>query len=203
MLKYYIQGLILGLTYVAPIGMQNLYVINSALTSSVYKAIQTALITVFFDVSLAIICFFGVGAILEKSYFLKQVILLVGAIIVIYIGISLIRNTPSSLEKVNSEKSFVRIAVSCFVVTWLNPQAIIDGSLLLGSFRLTLPIEASKFFIFGVCSASFIWFNGLAFVVNLFKKNFSLKLVTIINKVCGVIIIYYGLKLGYSFFKLI
>ena len=29
---FYIQGLTLGLAYVAPIGMQNLFVINSALT---------------------------------------------------------------------------------------------------------------------------------------------------------------------------
>ena len=30
---YYLQGLTMGLAYVAPIGVQNLFVINSALTN--------------------------------------------------------------------------------------------------------------------------------------------------------------------------
>ena len=32
MLSIYLQGLFLGLAYVAPIGMQNLFVINSAMS---------------------------------------------------------------------------------------------------------------------------------------------------------------------------
>ena len=35
---FYIQGLTLGLAYVAPIGMQNLFVINSALTQPRWRA---------------------------------------------------------------------------------------------------------------------------------------------------------------------
>lgn len=28
--------------------------------------------------------------------------------------------------------ALVKVAADCFVVTWLNPQAIVDGTLLLG-----------------------------------------------------------------------
>ena len=57
----YLQGLAIGLAYVAPIGMQNLFVINSALTQPRRRALLTALIVVFFDVTLALACFFGIG----------------------------------------------------------------------------------------------------------------------------------------------
>ena len=45
----YFQGLTLGLAYVAPIGMQNLFVINSALTQSRLRALITAFIVIFFE----------------------------------------------------------------------------------------------------------------------------------------------------------
>ena len=62
---YFLQGLTMGLAYVAPIGLQNLFVINSALTHSRHRALLTALIVIFFDVTLALACFFGIGAVME------------------------------------------------------------------------------------------------------------------------------------------
>ena len=61
----YLQGLTIGLAYVAPIGMQNLFVINSALTQPRRRALLTALIVIAFDISLALACFFGIGALVE------------------------------------------------------------------------------------------------------------------------------------------
>jgi len=191
----------LGFTYVAPIGVQNLYVINSAISNKRIMALRTALVTVFFDISLAITCYYGVGSILNKSEILKELILMLGAVVVIYIGIQLIKDIPNSFKKVDSDKNFFTLIAACFTVTWLNPQAIIDGSLLLGGFKASLPDLGSKFFILGVCSASFLWFTCLSLIINHFKKNFSVKLVGIINKICGVVIIYYGLKLGINFIK--
>ena len=62
----YLQGLTIGLAYVAPIGMQNLFVINSALTQPRRRALLTALIVIAFDISLALACFFGIGALVER-----------------------------------------------------------------------------------------------------------------------------------------
>ncbi|MCD2348787.1 LysE/ArgO family amino acid transporter [Clostridium guangxiense] len=201
MIKYYIEGLILGFTYVAPIGVQNLYVINSAICNKRIMALRTALVTVFFDISLAITCYYGVGIVLSKSQILKDIILLCGAIIVIYIGVRLIMEVPNSFGEVNSDKNFLKLVTACFTVTWLNPQAIIDGSLMLGGFKASLSFSTSKLFILGVCTASFLWFTSLSLIVNYFKKNFSVRLVGIINKICGVVITYYGLKLAVSFIK--
>ena len=80
----YLTGLGIGLAYVAPIGMQNLFVINSALTQPRHKALLTALIVVFFDVTLALACFFGIGALMEHFTWLQMVILLVGGAILIW-----------------------------------------------------------------------------------------------------------------------
>ncbi|MDR1378327.1 MAG: hypothetical protein LBJ36_04680 [Synergistaceae bacterium] len=42
------------------------------------------------------------------------------------------------------------------VVTWLNPQAIIDGTMLLGAFRATLPSDKGWHFTIGVMFASLL-----------------------------------------------
>lgn len=203
MFKFLLQGFMLGIAYVAPIGMQNLYVINTAISKSRLRAYQVALITIFFDISLALACFFGMGALMERSELLKAAILCIGSIAVVYIGIQLIRSRPDVGSKVDVNKSLIQVIIACFMVTWINPQALIDGSLLLGGFRASLPADASGLFILGVCLASFSWFTGLTTVVSVFKSSFSEKIIRGINIVCGSIIVYYGAKLAYNFIQLI
>ena len=64
---FFFQGLTMGLAYVAPIGMQNLFVIHSALSHSLRRAVVTALIVLFFDISLSLSCFYGIGSLAGSS----------------------------------------------------------------------------------------------------------------------------------------
>ncbi|MEN8905084.1 MAG: LysE family transporter [Clostridiales bacterium] len=201
-MSFLLHGFLLGLAYVVPIGTQNLYIINTATSSSKLNTYKVALITIIFDILLAISCFLGVGILIDKFPILKGVVLLLGCILVIYIGFSLLRSNTNIETKTNSDISLKKIIGTCFAVTWLNPQAIIDGSLLLGGFKASLPKEYSIHFITGVCLASFIWFISLASIV--FKvSDFANKKIKWINLICGSIIIFYGLKLGYSFISMI
>ncbi len=190
----------LGIAYVAPIGMQNIYVINNAVANTKLKAYTVALITIFFDISLALACFYGMGIIMERFTVLRLIILFVGSIAVTYIGISLMRSSASAEANVDLNKSFMQIALSCLLVTWANPQALIDGSLLFGGFRATLEPQASKLFITGVCLASASWFLGITTIASTFKNAINAKVIKIINIVCGAILIFYGLKLAINFF---
>lgn len=88
----YLRGLMMGLAYVAPIGTQNLFVINTAVTQPKKKAFLTALIITFFDISLSLACFFGVGALMEALPWLRKGVLAIGSLIVIFMGIGLIRS---------------------------------------------------------------------------------------------------------------
>lgn len=200
---YYLQGLTMGLAYVAPIGVQNMFVINSALTYRRRRALLTALIVIFFDVTLALGCFFGVGAIMQRLAWLQLVILLVGSLIVIYIGVGLLRSKPGELERSRTEMSIKKTISSACVVTWFNPQAIIDGTMLFGAFHVSLPPSQSTPFIMGVASASCLWFTGITLLISLFSKHFNVKVLRIINIVCGCIIVFYGVKLLWTFVNMV
>lgn len=202
-MNIFLQGLTMGLAYVAPIGMQNLFVINSALTNKRKRALLTALIVIFFDITLSLACFFGIGTIMQKFKWLQMVILCVGSLIVIYIGISLLRAKTQDLEKDQPTMSIKKTISSACVVTWFNPQAIINGTMMLGAFHVTLAAGQETPFITGVACASFSWFIGLTFLISLISSKFNAKVMRWINIVCGVIIIGYGIKLFVSFVQML
>lgn len=195
-MRIYLQGLTMGLAYVAPIGLQNLFVINSALAQRRSRVYLTALIVILWDVSLGVSCFLGAGALMQALPWLQKVILGIGSLIVIWIGIGLLRSTASLEGGRDVNVPIWKLISSAFVVTWINPQALIDGTMMLGAFRASLP------FICGFGSASALWFLTLSTVVSLLGSRFNEKILNVINKVCGGVIIFYGAKLLWSFVQL-
>jgi L-lysine exporter family protein LysE/ArgO len=195
-----LQGFLVGLAYVAPIGMQNAYVINASAKCSKSKALQIALITIFFDISLALACFFGVGLLLSHFGFLKQIFMALGSIAVVYIGISLVRSTSAGVADTEVNPSIIATAITVFTVTWLNPQAIIDGTMLLSGFRASLIPHEAYWFISGVAISSAAWFLTLSTLVNRMRHLMTPKLLTNINRVCGLVIIFFGVKIALQLF---
>ena len=221
---FYLQGLTVGLAYIAPIGMQNLFVINSALTRTRRNALITAVIVIAFDMALSLSCFFGVGALMQAHPMLQTVVLGAGGLVVMKIGLGLV--FPRKRKVVESEpvsgmtQSSVAagsdgsgnrpakhlgvrglldtIGTAC-AVTWFNPQAIIDGTLMLGAFSATLSAQQSTLFITGVETASVLWFLTITLVVNAFAHKFSPKIITVLNRACGGVITLYGVKLLVDF----
>ena len=199
MIEYFLQGLTMGLAYVAPIGLQNLFVINSALTYTRQRALLTALIVIFFDVALSLACFFGIGTIMQRYDWLKPVILLFGSLIVIYIGVGLLRAKAQDLDEATVPDSVAQTITTACVVTWFNPQAIIDGTMMLGAFHVTLPEAQSLTFIAGVVTASCLWFTGLTLLVSVFRDRLDAVFLRRVNIVCGGVIVFYGVKLLLGF----
>lgn len=201
-MDFYIQGLTLGLAYVAPIGMQNLFVINSALTQPRWRALLTALIVIFFDVTLALACFFGIGLVMQKYPPVQLGILLLGGLVVVYIGISLLKSSVRQIGGAQQMPLGKTVWQAC-VVTWFNAQAVIDGTMLLGAFKATMNHAQSLHFLFGVISASCLWFISLALIVSLAGSLITPRTLNLINKICGTVIIIYDIKLFWHFAEMV
>ena len=201
-MDFYLQGLALGLAYVAPIGMQNLFVINSALTQTRLRALVTALIVIFFDVTLALACFFGIGLVMQKSPPVQLGILLLGGLVVVYIGVSLLKSSVRQIGGAQQMPLGKTVWAAC-VVTWFNAQAVIDGTMLLGAFKASMTEAQSLHFLFGVLSASCLWFVTLAMVVSLAGSLVTPRVLGVINKICGAVIAVYGLRLLWHFAEII
>lgn len=202
-MPYFLQGLVMGVAYVAPIGLQNIFVINSALTQPRRRSLLTAYIVIFFDVSLAFACFFGIGTLMQHSKWLQLVILFIGSLIVLFIGLGLLRSQPDAVKRSEPVSSLRKTVSTACVVTWFNPQAIIDGTMMLGAFHVTLSSAQSTPFILGVAAASCLWFTGVTLLISLFQNHFRPNHLRMINIVCGAIMLLYGMKLFLSFLSLV
>ncbi|BAP85814.1 amino acid transporter [Paucilactobacillus hokkaidonensis JCM 18461] len=203
MLTTWFQGLLFGIAYIAPIGLQNLFMINTALAQPRKRALRVALIVTFFDISLAVACFYGIGKLLELYPWLELIVLAIGSIIVMYIGITLLLSHGQSADqsKKDNRFSYKSAVLSAFSVAWLNPQALLDGTMLLGAFRISLATNVQNYFILGVAVASFIWFISLTTIVSVLKDRFQPRFLVLLNRICGVIIIIYGIKLLITFIQ--
>lgn len=200
---YFLKGFTLGIAYVAPIGVQNLFAINTSLTQSKKRAYITAFIIMFFDITLSVACFLGAGAIMSTSKWLELTVMGIGSLVVIYIGFSIIRSKTKLDSSTDVDIPIIaKVFTTAGIVTWFNPQALIDGTLLLGASKATIPQGLGYVFILGVCIASTLWWLGLTTVVTLFKSKITPKIFNFINIVCGAFIIFYGGSLFYDFIKL-
>ncbi|MBQ0836498.1 LysE family transporter [Lactiplantibacillus pentosus] len=198
-MQVFLQGLLFGIVYIAPIGMQNLFVVSTAIEQPLQRALRVALIVIAFDTSLSLACFYGIGKLLQTTPWLELAVLFVGSLLVFYIGWQLLRQPEAAMDTLDSDFSYKAAILTAFSVAWLNPQSLIDGSVLLAAFRVSIPAALTHFFIAGVIIASVIWFIGLTSLISKFKHLMRPRVLLWINRVCGLIIILYGIKLLANF----
>jgi L-lysine exporter family protein LysE/ArgO len=200
-MTHFFNGLLLGFAFTMPIGTQNIFVIRNSIHSNFKRALLTALVVSLMDITLAGGCFLGLGSILKDFEVLKFSIQFVGSLYILKIAVDLFKASAQEIETPFSRQNITQIIKSSFIITWLNPHAIIDGTILLGSIRTSLPTEAETEFIIGLFSASFLWFITLSSCLSYFKNLFSVKAMTILNKTCSFVLIYFGVKLLINVFK--
>lgn len=126
----------------------------------------------------------------------------IGSLIVIFMGIGLIRSKSGLAGDADTGIPLLKTAAIAFTVTWINPQALIDGTMLLGAASATLTAGEKLPFVIGFTSASVIWFFGVTTAISLFSGKITDKLLRIINIICGAVMVFYGLRLVYSFIQL-
>lgn len=194
---YFLQGLLVGLVTFAPIGMQNLFIINTALVQPLPRIILTITIIGLFDMTLSTAAFYGIGALLETWPIFNLMILIAGGLLVAYIGYKTFTTEPT-LKKVNTNIPIKNILLMAFLVTWGNPQAIIDASMMLGAFRANIPSESIYHFFFGFLAMTPIWFGFLSGIIYLLAKKIKISHLVWINRACGSVLIIYGIKLVYD-----
>lgn len=192
----FLRGAAVGLAYLAPIGFQNLFVIHSALTHPRCKAMLVAAIVIFFDVTLALASFLGAGLVLEALPGIRKAVLLIGGHVLMLMGFKLVKAKVAERGEENSAKSSLwKSAVAAFVVSWMNPQAIIDATILLGAARASVPPGTDWVFMGGMAMASCLWFTCLTLIVSLLGDRFTPRVLRWVNIICGVGLFIYGVSL--------
>ena len=192
----YLRGILIGFAFVAPIGMQNIYMFNNALSNKMSKALLYNFLVWFCDALFSFAAFYGIGALISANEIVKIIVMLIGGALTSYIGFNIIRSAKQTAIGSDRKKQTLKQALmTALIVSWGNPQAMIDGTMMLGASRATLTFEQSILFITGVITASFIWDHGITIGFNLLRDKLPKKFLLAINLISGIIVAVYGLYL--------
>lgn len=193
---HYLQGLLFGFAFVAPIGMQNIYIFNNGLAYSLRRGLLYSLCVWGPDTLFCLTIFNGMGTLLTLNQGLKLLVMILGGSLTVYIGWGIAKTAKVTFSQTELPPRTIWQALGAgFVVSWANPQAIIDGTLMLGAIRGTLTPGQSWEFFGGVITASLIWMLGMTVVFNLLKHRVPDKFLRAINLLSGLIVLGYGVVL--------
>ncbi len=192
----YLRGILIGFAFVAPIGMQNIYMFNNALSNKMSKALLYNFLVWFCDALFSFAAFYGIGALISANEIVKIIVMIIGGALTSYIGFNIIRSAKqTAIGSDRKKQTLKQTLMTALIVSWGNPQAMIDGTMMLGASRATLTFEQSILFITGVVTASFIWDHGITIGFNLLRDKLPKKFLLAINLISGIIVAVYGLYL--------
>lgn len=192
----YLRGILVGFAFVAPIGMQNIYMFNNALSNKMSKALLYNFLVWFCDALFSFAAFYGIGALISANEIVKIIVMIIGGALTSYIGFNIIRSAKqTAIGSDRTKQTLKQALMTALIVSWGNPQAMIDGTMMLGASRATLTFEQSILFITGVITASFIWDHGITIGFNLLRDKLPKKFLLAINLISGIIVAVYGLYL--------
>ena len=71
----YLRGILVGFAFVAPIGMQNIYMFNNALSNKMSKALLYNFLVWFCDALFSFAAFYGIGALISANEIVKIIVM--------------------------------------------------------------------------------------------------------------------------------
>ncbi|WP_343031777.1 LysE/ArgO family amino acid transporter [Secundilactobacillus folii] len=199
-----LKGMLISFALVSSIGMQNLFIFNSAMSNRLRRAFLIAVFVWLADATLTAIAFLGMGALVSHYLWLRLGIMLIGGLIVVWMGFGILRSASQiELGKNDSQMPLKEAFASAWIVAFANPQAIIDTSVTLGALRGTLTNAQALPFLFGIVSATAIWFLVITLIVGALKNRLPRRVLMWVNIISGIVVMSYGVILIFNALKLI
>ena len=144
------------------IGPQNAFMLRQAVRKE--QAWLVASIMLSGDIIMVSLGGFGIGQFLEGLPWVKLALTVLGCLYILNFGVGVFRQMlhPKSLDMATKGRS--DIVTSALAVTFLNPHAIFDTVVLVGTLTLQFQGMDKIAFMLGAVMGSTLWFYGLAWL---------------------------------------
>lgn len=158
-----IKGLLLMMSVIVAIGPQNAFILRQAVRRE--HAWMVAAIMLSGDIIMVSLGEFGIGQLLEGLPWIKLSLTLLGAAYIFNFGFGVFRQIrqPKTLTA-DASSTRNNILVGALAVTFLNPHAIFDTVILVGTLALQFRGNDKTAFMLGAMMGSTLWFFGVAWV---------------------------------------
>ncbi len=193
-LKYIIDGIIIGFSASVPLGPIGVLCIQRTLNKGRLAGFFSGLGAAFSDTIYAVIAGFSLSFIvsfIEKQLLFIQIF---GAAILIFLGVRIFYSNPAKqLRKQKQGKgNLFQDFVSTFLITISNPLAIFLFLAFFAGFGVVKKGDNylnHLLLITGVMSGASLWWFILTSVVNLFRSKINLRRLWWLNKIAGATIV--------------
>ena len=205
-----IKGFAIGICASAPVGPIAIMVIQKSLSKGHYAGFITGLGSCVVDTIFSIIAIFALAAAEQLINQHRELILLVGGLVVTILGWSMSTSDPFRKLKAR-EESRSSISVTDFLqavaMGLSNPGAIFVIFALFAFFGIG-PLDRTDWRVAPIIlsvslGAAFYWFV-VTWLLSHFRKRFKLRTILWINRITGAVIIMIGLVLmGEGLFRVL
>jgi L-lysine exporter family protein LysE/ArgO len=170
MVSAFFTGFFLGLSLIVAIGSQNAFVLRQGILRQ--HIFITALFCSISDALLIILGVAGISYLLND--FINQYSNMIFGIAALWLAIYGVLRFKSAFQPSstiidsNQESSSLMSTITIIsIFTFANPHVYLDTIILIGSISQQFIGFNRIYFAFGACSASFVWFFGIAYTAKL------------------------------------
>jgi len=165
-----LSGFLASLSLIIAIGAQNAFVIKQGLLRS-----HVTLVVIFCSVADAFFIVLGIGGLgtlVQSQPRILEYIRWFGVAYLMWFGIKSVRaalSTQTMTVEKTDEKSAVKVLLSLFTFTFLNPHVYLDTVILLGSIANQFSSHR-WYFALGASMASVLWFTTIGYGARVASK---------------------------------
>lgn len=191
MLVAFLQGVILAIGLILPLGVQNVFIFNQGASQPSYRSVLPVLFTAAIcDTFLIGFAVGGISLLVFSIPWVKSTIFIVGILFLTYMGYLIWRAKPAPLSRDNTQPHMTTKQQILFTlsVSLLNPHAIVDSVGVIGTSSLSyMGMEKVVFMMACIC-ISWVWFFSLGFAGHQMKRLSSAdKILRYLNKTSACI----------------
>jgi threonine/homoserine/homoserine lactone efflux protein len=195
-------GFFIGLIAAIPIGPVNLLVVRRTLAYDPLHGFMSGLGAVLADAVYASITGFGFTAIAQLIKGHSTTLQVVGGLMLLFFGARMYV-APPNIRLENGDQQgeskalpLLRAMMSTFALAVTNPATLLAFTAMFAGVAGWVGQEASfygaAFLVVGVLAGSTFWWFALTTITGLFHRHIDERVMTVINKVSGVIITAFG-----------
>lgn len=202
MIGVILQGFILALGLILPLGVQNVFVFNQgAVQPRFIKALPVIITASLCDTLLISLAILGVSAIVLEYDWIRTVLFSFGIGFLVYMGFVTWKTKPSAHIQ-EAARSFTpkKQIIFAMSVSLLNPHAVLDTMGVIGTSSLQYSGTDKAVFAIVCIVVSWLWFMGLGIAGRAARRlDSSGKVLSAMNKISAIIMwgtaVYLGLSL--------
>lgn len=196
--EFFAKGLLMGLLTSLPLGPIGIIVIQRTINRDRWAGFFSGVGAAISDTIFACIAGLSVSFIISFIVANENLFRIVGAAILLVLGLFLLLTHPERYTKRNGKKknSYFKDASTVFLITISNPLIIFVHLAFFTGFGIVLSVKdvyLPVVFISGFFIGALSWWFSLTGIINLFRKRFTLKICLWLNRIAGVCIILFVL----------